>query len=265
MPEDLTLNSSVKQAEIEGYVLPDDLAMESESAKRKHEIMQKLASAYEKCAAWLSGESRPTTAHDKYAFELRKLAGARLDDATLNGLRELDPADAFSALGDAGVLMDAPSFFKYAFGPDYRIVEKYVPFVEKAASAVVREAVDTSSCAEFCNCDRFDARKRNFLSRPRSGRLMDSLCKSAAARGLGTDDAVSSVLDAMASGSAPSFDRSLEKTASDADMAVVNKLAKKYAMYKIAGIASVLSGKCGGSLDEDDLVFVSASQDFKAD
>ena len=265
MPEDLTLNSSVKQAEIEGYVLPDDLAMESESAKRKHEIMQKLASAYEKCAAWLSGESRPATAHDKYAFELRKLAGARLDDATLNGLRELDPADAFSALGDAGVLMDAPSFFKYAFGPDYRIVEKYVPFVEKAASDVVREAVDTSSCAEFCNCDRFDARKRNFLSRPRGGCLMDSLCKSAAARGFGTDDAVSSVLGAMASGSAPSFDRSLEKTASDVDMAVVNKLAKKYAMYKIAGIASVLSGKCGGSLAEDDLVFVSAAQDFKAD
>ena len=264
MPEDLTLNSSVKQAEIEGYVLPDDLAMESESAKRKHEIMQKLASAYEKCAAWLSGESRPTTAHDKYAFELRKLAGARLDDATLNGLRELDPADAFSALGDAGVLMDAPSFFKYAFGPDYKIVEKYVPFVEKAASAVVREAVDTSSCAEFCNCDRFDARKRNSLLRPRCGYLMDSLCKSAAARGFGTDDAVSSVLDAMASGSAPSFDRSLEKTASDVDMAVVNKLAKKYAMYKIAGIASVLSGQCGGSLDEDDLVFVSAAQDFKA-
>lgn len=264
MPEDLTINSSVKQAEIEGYVLPDDLAMESEPAKRKYEIMQKLASAYEKCAAWLSGEAKPTTGRDKYTFELRKLAGARLDDASLNGLRELDPSDAFAALGDAGVVMDAPSFFKYAFGPDYGIVEKYIPSIEKKASAVVRKAVDDAACAEFCSCGLYDARDRSILSRPCGGYLMDALCKSAAARGFGTEDAVTSVLEAMASCSEPSFSGfSTEKTAEDVDQGVVERLARKYVMYKLAGICAAMSGKVGASLNEDDVVFVSAAQDLR--
>lgn len=266
MPEDLTINSSVKQAEIEGYSLPDDLAIESDVSKRKLEIMRKLADAYVKCASWISGRATPTTKREKYEHELLKLAGARLDDRSLDSLREMNPSDAFSALGDAGILMDAPSFFKYAFGPDYQIVEKYLPFVEKAASEVVKEAVDSSSCAEFCNYAKFDAQPTGFLARPINRALQASLQKSAAARGFGTDDAVSGILDVMATDSEPSFVRpGTEKTASaeGIDQAVVAKLAKRYAMYKIAGLCAVLDGKCGSSLCEDDVIFVSAAQDMQ--
>lgn len=263
MPEELTVNSSVKQAQIEGYTLPDDLAIESDRAKRKLGLMRKLAEAYSQCESWLSGETKPA-GRDAYRFELRKLAGAALDDAALSKLRELSPSDAFSALGDAGVLMDAPSFFKYAFGPDYRIVEKYVPYVEKAASAVVKQAVDTSSCAEFCNCGMYDASSKGVVYRAAPRDLMDDMRKSAAARGFGTDDAVTSVLETVASGLVPSF-RVQEKSAgADADPAVAEKLARKYAMYKLAGLCAVLDGPCGPSLSEDDVVFVSAAQDFKA-
>lgn len=259
MPDDLTINSSVKQAEIEGYTLPDDIAIESDVAKRKFDIMRKLADAYSKCESWLAGETKPA-GRDCYTFELRKLAGARLDDSVLMSLRELYPSCAFAALGDAGIVMDAPSFFKYAFGPDFNVVEKYLPAVEKAASAVIREAVDASSCAEFCNCSRFDA-AAGMLSRPVPFGLMESMSKSAAAMGFGTVDAVTRILELVASGSEPSFSNS-EKTAETVDQAVANKLAKKYAMYKIAALCAVMDGKSGGFLNEDDVVFVSAAQDL---
>jgi hypothetical protein len=261
MPEELAINSSVKQAEIEEYVLPDDIAIESDMAKRKLGIMRKLADAYSKCASWISGETKPT-GHDRYTFELRKLAGAHLDDSVLMSLRELDPQCAFAALGDAGIVMDAPSFFKYAFGPNYNIVEKYVPHVEKAASSVVREAVDTSSCAEFCNCSRFDASMGGILSRPVNSWLKEAMAKSVAAMGFGTVDAVTGILEVVASGNEPSFSTITEKTAEAEDVAVCTKLAKKYAMYKIAALCAVMDGRFGSELNEDDVVFVSAAQDL---
>ena len=261
MPDELTINSSVKQAEVEGYTLPDDIAIESDAAKRKYDIMRKLADAYSKCASWLSGETKPT-GRDRYTFELRKLAGARLDDSVLMSLRELDPSCAFSALGDAGIVMDAPSFFKYAFGPDFNTVEKYLPGVEKAASAVIKEAVDASSCAEFCNCSRYDAEKSGILSRPVPSGLKEAMAKSAAAMGFGTVDAVTGILEVVASGKEPSFSKGSEKTAESADIDVSRRLARKYAMYKIAAICAVMDGKSGGMLNEDDVVFVSAAQDL---
>lgn len=263
MPEELTINGSVKQAQIEGYVLPDDLAIESDIAKRKLGFMKKLADAYAKCESWLSGETKPT-GRDKYRFELRKLAGARVDDETLSRLREYDPSVAFSALGGAGIVMDAQSLFKYAFGPDFNLVEKYVPHVEKAAPSVIKEAVDTSSCADFCNYSRFDASPSWNPHTPVSRGLAFDLLKSAAARGFGTDDAVTSVLEAIASGSEPDFGPSdTVKSAEPIDEAVVKKLAKKYAMYKVAALCAVMDGKMGRSLDEDDVVFVAAAQDLR--
>ena len=263
MPEGLTINSSVKQAEIEGYVLPDSLAIESDHAKRKLGIMKKLADAYSKCESWLSGETKPE-GRDKIRFELRKLAGARVDDYTLARMRELEPSSAFSALGDAGIVMDARSLFKYAFGPDYTIVEKYIPHVEKAASEVILSAVDTSSCAEFCNDFRFDASQSGFTPSPVPGWLAADLMKSAAAYGFGTVDPVTSVLESIASGNDPSFSvGSKEKSAEDVDPSVVRKLAKKYASYKVAGLCAVMDGKVGGELNEDDVVFVSAAQDLR--
>ena len=261
MPDELTINSSVKQAEVEGYTLPDDIAIESATAKRKFDIMRKLADAYSKCEAWLSGETKPT-GRDRYTFELRKLAGAKLDDSVLMSLRELDPSCAFAALGDAGIVMDAPSFFKYAFGPDYNIVEKYLPSIEKAASAAIREAVETASCAEFCNCSRFDAAKAGILSKPLPFGLKEAMAKSAAAFGFGTIDAVTSILEVEATGIAPSFSAKAEKTAETVDPAVSGKLARKYAMYKIAALCAVMDGKVGSALNEDDVVFVSAAQDL---
>ena len=264
MPEEI--QSSIKQAEIAGYTLPDDLAIESESANRKLSIMKKLARSYDELEAWLFGGSKPE-GKDVYTFELRKLAGAKLDQASISRLREIDPADAFAAMGDAGVVLDAESFFKYAFGPkDYGVVEKYVPYVQKAASAVIKEAVGTATCAEFCNDSRFDARPYGSFLAKRPKGLVEDMMKSAAAMGLGTTDAVSNIMWAMASDSIPEFANTSEKVAesTEVDPQVTRKLAKKYAMYKIAALCSVLDRPNGLSLNEGDVVFVAAAQDMKA-
>lgn len=263
MPEDLTINSSVKQAEIEGYTLPDDLAIESNVAKRKLGIMKKLAESYEKCASWLSGDTKPSNKAERYTFELRKLAGTVLPDDTLSMLRDMDPSKAFAALGDAGVVMDAPSFFKYAFGPDYDKVEQYVPHIATMAKKVICEAVKSASCAEFCNDSRYDAEKPGLFDRPVPYTVKEALFKSDAARGFGTDDAVTGILWAMASGNAPSFAPGHEKTAEGEVAEVAEKLAKKYAMYKLAALCAVLDGPSGAGRREDDVVFVAAAQDMK--
>ena len=264
MPENLSINSSVKQAEIEGYTLPDDLAIESDRAKRKLDVMKKLAEAYEKCASWLSGTVKPANKDEKYMFELRKLAGASVYDTSLARLREMDPNDAFAALGDAGIVLDAQSFFKYAFGPNYNVVEKYVPHVARATPKVICDAVKAASCAEFCNDVKFDPTEESMFRKPTPIDVRYSLLKSAASRGFGTDDAVTNIMFAIASDSVPSF--SVEKTASsssECDPAVVEKLAKKYAMFKIAAVCAALEGRSCAMSKEAEVIFVSAAQDLK--
>ena len=261
MSEDIRL-SSVKQAEIEGYVLPDDLAIESDSSKRKHGIMQKLADAYEKLNSWIFGDAKPS-GRDIYTFELRKLAGASLDDASIARLRDLNPADAFAALGDEGIVMDAVSFFKYAFGPDYGKVEKYASQVSRMVPGIICEAVKSASCAEFCNASMYDATKKGILSKPVPFDLKASLFKSAAARCFGMDDAVANVIDAVAGGTAPAFSNGNEKVADGEIKSVAEKLARRYAMYKLAGLCAALDGACGIGLNEDDVIMVAAAQDMK--
>lgn len=263
MPEDISVGNSVKQAEIEGYVLPDDLAIESDSAKRKLGIMKKLAESYEKLASWLSGETKPSDKSERYTFELRKLAGATLPDDALSMLREIAPSRAFAALGDAGVVMDATSFFKYAFGPEYGKVEQYVPHVAAMARNAICDAVKSASCAEFCNDSRYDAAKPGMFELPAPYAIKEALCRSDAARGFGTDDAVTGILSAIASGNAPSFSPGHEKSAEGEVAAVAKKLARKYVMYKIAALCATLDGPSGAGQREGDVVFVAAAQDMK--
>ena len=78
-----------------------------------------------------------------------------------------------------------------------------------------------------------------------------------------SDDATTNILEVVAEGREPSFyvnEKVAESTEVDPQVAL--KLAKRYAMYKVAGICAIMDGKCGGELDEDELVFVAAAQDL---
>ena len=129
----------------------------------------------------------------------------------------------------------------------------------------MREAVETATCAALCNDGRYDACPLGRFGRP-DLTLRSQLAKSAAAYGIGTADAVTGILETIACGAEPSFaPNGTEKTAEacGVDPDVATKLARKYVMYKLAGLCAVLDGPCGPSLREDDVIFVSAAQDLK--
>ena len=131
--------------------------------------------------------------------------------------------------------------------------------------------MDTSACAEYCNCSKFDAASKWAVSYRPTARLSEWLGKSAAARGFGVDDVVSNVLAVVADGGTPEF-RSVSSRGGDwlkyayaqppeEDVAVAKRLAKKYVMYKLAALCDCISRN--PDLNEDDVIFVAAAQDMK--
>lgn len=261
MPEGSDVMSSVKRAEVEGYVLPDSIAIESDSARNKLRIMKKLAESYDKVESWMFGGRKPS-GDEVVEFEMCKLAGASVDDEALASLREMDPSDAFRALGEAGIVMNAPTFLKYAFGPDYGKVEKYASFVGLETPDVVRDAVKTASCSRFCNESRFDASDSSRVGARSTRGVFSMLMKCSAARGFGSDDPVTSVLEAIASGSVPVFrSKTSEKCAEDGVVPVAKRLAASYAMYKVAALSDAIS-RCGTVIDENRIITIASAQDF---
>jgi hypothetical protein len=67
----------------------------------------------------------------------------------------------------------------------------------------------------------------------------------------------------MAGDTVPSFSKTIEKYADGEVNAVAKKLAKRYAMYKLAAICAVVDSPCNVGIKEDDVLTVSAAQDLK--
>ena len=249
------LMDSVKAAEYEGVVLPDDIAIESKEGLRKQALVKDLASGYSNMVGWLKSASCKT--HDeKYLFEMRKLASLRVPDGILSTLRAYSPRDTFEALADAGVVLDARSFFKYAMGQEYATVEPYVTEVEKAAGFILKQAAE-GSCAALCNSTEFDPYPSDdFRRKPLPGVLVAKLAE------YGTDNPDSKILDVTLSGETPRFriDESCEKGVSSS---VSTKLAEKYVAYKLAAIDAVLNSRYGVNRNKNHLAAISAAQDLK--
>ena len=249
------LIDSVKAAEYEGVVLPDDIAIESKEGLRKQALVKDLASGYSNMVGWLKSASCKT--HDeKYLFEMRKLASLRVPDGILSTLRAYSPRDTFEALADAGVVLDARSFFKYAMGQEYATVEPYVTEVEKAAGFVLKQAAE-GSCAALCNSTEFDPYPSDdFRRKPLPGVLVAKLAE------YGMDNPDSKILDVTLSGETPRFrvDEFDEKGVSSS---VSTKLAEKYVAYKLAAIDAVLNSRYGVNRNKNHLAAISAAQDLK--
>lgn len=249
------LIDSVKAAEYEGVVLPDDIAIESKGGLRKQALVKDLASVYSNMVGWLKSASCKT--HDeKYLFEMRKLASLRVPDGILSNLRSYSPRDTFEALADAGVVLDTRSFFKYAMGQEYATVEPYVAEIEKAAGLILKQAAE-GSCATLCNSTEFDPYPSDdFRRKPLPGVLVAKLAE------YGMDNPDSKILDVTLSGETPRFrvDESDEKGVSSS---VSTKLAEKYVAYKLAAIDAVLNSRYGVNRNKNHLAAISAAQDLK--
>lgn len=250
------INDSIKSAEYEGVTAPDEIEVTSESGIRKMALMRDIAGMSHRMRGWLKKASFESK-EDRYLFELRKLAAVRLPDVVLNDLRAYNPKDAFEALADAGVVMDAPSFFKYAMGPCYKEVKPYVAEVEKIASSVLENAVNEGRCSSFCNSSEYDIYDQSDLRRkPVSREVVEKLAS------YGIDNHAEKILDLTLEGRTPIFsvDEQHEK---GVPSFVSTKLAEKYVTYKLAAVDAVLNSRYGINRDKNYLAAITAAQDLK--
>lgn len=229
---------SVKAAEYEGVVLPDDLACETESSRRKLGYMHDISSLQDSYAGWLGKQASVVTSRDGYLYSFRKIASTPLSDEAISRLRELPVHQAMGALASRGVMMDVPTFFKYATGDDYAsVVAPYMPDTAKAVPLYIREHVKKADCSRVCLDTTYDAVIPNRLP----GKLGTLLSKQASVR--------ERLLDG-ASGDEPEFslesllDTGLNKVF---NRGMVEKLAEAYVSYQLSAIDAVVNGRRGES------------------
>lgn len=250
------LNDAIKQAEYEGVVVPDELAVTSEHGLRKLALMKDMAGIGQKMKGWLKKASFEST-DDRRMFEMRKLASLTVPDFILNDLRAYNPKDTFEALADAGVVLDTKSFFKYAMGPEYKEVKPYIKDIEKAASEILYKAVKEGSCSKFCNSSEFDTYElSDFRRKPLPVALRTKLAE------FGCDDSTSKIMDITLSGKTPKFCVD-EKHENSVISLMSTKLAEKYVTYKLAAVDSVLNSRYGVNRNKNNLAAISAAQDLK--
>lgn len=250
------LTDSIKAAEYEGVVAPDEVEVTSEIGMRKLALMKDLADVSKKMRGWLKKASFASV-DERRMFEMRKMAALHLPDALINDLRAYSPKDTFEALGDAGVVLDAKSFFKYAMGPDYKTVSPYMAEIEKQAASVLENAVDQGSCSSFCNDSTYDSYSVDDLRRkPLPVALREKLAA------YGCDNCQSKLIDITLSGETPSFsiDEQPEKGVLSS---VSTKLAEKYVAYKLAAADAVLNSRYGINRNKNSLAAIVAAQDLK--
>lgn len=229
---------SVKAAEFEGISVPDDLACETESSIRKLGYARDIAGMTDSYKGWITKSAAVVTMKDRYLYSLRKVAASSIDDETVSRMREQPVKNMFSALGQAGVLMDVPTFFKYATGDSYEEhVAPYVPKVERALSGVLEKRVKAASVSDLCNrteYDTFDDLSRSYV--PVS--LYNSMLKYACS------DVNRLAIDSAIDGRPVEFlvDTQGEKVLNDG---VVEKLAEAYLSYELSAIDAIVRSRRG--------------------
>ena len=247
---------SVKLAEFEGVVAPDDVDIDTESGIRKLGYAKQLASLHNKYRGWFSKEASVITVRDKYLYTMRKIASCALDDDTIKQLREYSTGTVFKALGDNGIVMDVPTFFKYATGDNYYEIDPYIGQISKRVPDVIDNAVKTASCSRLCSSTEFDANPDHGLARMRRTGLMNKLSSA----GMFSTDRI---IESNCNDKLFTLDINSEKRLNNS---IANKLAEKYATYELSAIDAVLQRHDGDNKSGNsgiDTVAVMAAQHIK--
>lgn len=243
--------SSVKEAEYCGVKVPDELACDTESSGRKLGYAKDIAEMQRQYRGWLSKQASVVTARDGYLYELRRVPMSSLDDDVVSQLRELPTKMAFAVLADAGVVMDVPTFFKYATGDDYEaVVRPYMRDTVAAVPSLIEDRVKRGSAASLCTNTDFDAEgyeprvKASLYASLKRASCMDGIPEMAVERA-GVDGIPSAALDT---------DRKIV-----CNTGVVEKLAETYATYQLSAIDAVLTRRSGENRSKMDVEAVAAS------
>lgn len=242
---------SVKSAEYEGVTAPDSIACETASALRKLGYLHDMAELQASYVGWLTKQASVVTARDGYLYEFRKVASASLDDETISRLREQPIGLAMAACAKHGIVMDVPTFFKYATGDDYEgVVRPYMRAVQGRLPSMVRRRVKAAECAGLCNDATYDAS-------PGDTRVPERLDALLAKQAFDVKDRL---LEASAFPAEKKFSyiNIVDETHDMCDNGgVVEKLAEAYLSYQLSAIDAVVNSRCGMSkLDAEALASV---------
>lgn len=247
--------SSVKEAEYAGIKVPDSIACDTEESKRKLGYAKDVASLQASYRGWISKSASVVTARDGYLYELRRVPSSSLDDDTVSRLRELPTKMAFAVLADTGVIMDMPTFFKYATGDDYVPVVK--PYMEETVAyypTFLENAVKQGSASSFCTRTDFDAEGY----RPRVKVELQAALEKAATLNQIPQTAVD------LSGVDESFNLVVDKNPKTlSNINVVEKLAETYAGYQMSAIDAVLTRRSGETRNKLDVEAVASANNVK--
>lgn len=241
---------SVKVAEVEGLVIPDHIAITSHAALDKYAILKKMASC-EKLYGTLTQRS-PASTSEYYMWELRKAASARLSDNVLTSMRDHEPQDVFHHLAKSGVIMDVESFFKYALGEDYKEIKDDMPIIKQATKGIYGSLLQRNDCQGVCNDNTFDADPDMYTLLHIKG-----LDKLAEVTFIGPDRD-QRVIDATINNTEIRIDN-IVKISSNSTL-TVDKLAERYAAYKLAAVQAISS--LNKDTDTDALIAIATAQNL---
>jgi hypothetical protein len=243
---------SVKLAEAEGIWVPDHLAIVSPDAQDKLGYIVKLAT-FEKYYADVVSGRRPTTSAEHYAWELRKAAMARLDDATISALRKYEPKEVFRKLAAAGIIMDVDTFFKYAMGLDYGEIAQEMDAVRKRVRGVYSRLSKEAKCQVVCNDRLFDV---DTMGKGESvSTITTKVAEDHTMIGTGMEQRI---VDTTVTNRAIALDTNDEIRSNDTLM--VDALSEKYAAYKLSAIKAVQA--FNKNTDTDALIAIAAVQNM---
>ena len=242
---------SVKLAEDAGIWVPERLAIESDRARSRRKLISKLASVEAQYAS-LSDYKRATHS-ERYLWELRKAAAAKLPDRIIADLRRYDPGETFYKLAKAGVILDVDSFYKYAMGLDYGEVAPYMDAVRDAVKGMYLRMDKSASCALVCNETLFDVDTRRL--EPCAVSLPPKEASAVTMTGPAMEQRV---IDATIHNDEISLDSDYEKE-SNCNV-TIQALCDKYAAYKLSAIQAIAS--LNKDTDTDALAAIAVAQNL---
>lgn len=143
--------SSTKLAEKEQVFVPDVLAIDLASQKRKYEIANKL-SFFEN----LYKRGNTVSSRERYFFELIKSAGFDYDESAILELRDYPVDLVLAGLAKRGCVLPPKAFFTYIFGNNFGEFAPYFPQLQEKMGSVYTSAIQSNLCQNFTNNSDFD-------------------------------------------------------------------------------------------------------------
>ena len=232
---------SVKEAELEGVYPPDELVCEKGASARKLGYARDIVGLQQIYRGWMSKSASVRTPTEMYLYELRRVRTGGLPDDVVSRLREVNEKVAMHMLASNGVVMDIPTFFKYATGDDYvPVVEKYIVPLMSYYPSYLEDMVEKSAASRFCANGMFDVSEQ--YARDLPFEIERSVKEAAFA-----DDVRRIAVESSGSLEEPHLVDT--KVPDWFNGPVVEKLAETYASYQMSAVDAVLGTGSRNKLD----------------